>query len=197
VKTDEGPAKVRELIAVLRKIVTSAGMTLVIVHHDTKPPQNGQDQRRRSQRASGGDWFAGCECPVSVERLTERESLVFPQDYKFSTDPAPFTFTCHVDPKLQLITRLVGEDTTSDHAERAGVKGKLLEWLKTNGPASRTAMKKAGLGRWERIEGAVEELLREGRVDSAPGRKAGTSLYLLVGATVPASGDGSIGGLSE
>ena len=68
----------------LRTIVTTAGVTIIVVHHDTKPPVSGQDQRRRSQRASGGDWFAGCECPVSVERVGERESLVFPQDYKFS-----------------------------------------------------------------------------------------------------------------
>jgi RecA-family ATPase len=91
--TDEGPAKVRELTAVLRSIVTRAGVSIVIVHHDVKPSRNGeQDSRRRSQRASGGDWFAASECPVHVERLNDRESLVFPQDYKFMADPAPFTF---------------------------------------------------------------------------------------------------------
>jgi len=58
VKTDEGPTKVRELTAVLRTLVTQTGVTIAIVHHDTKPPATGQDQRRRSQRASGGDWFA-------------------------------------------------------------------------------------------------------------------------------------------
>jgi AAA domain-containing protein len=144
IKTDEGPAKVRELIAVLRAIVTTSDVTIVIVHHDTKSPQNGQDQRRRSQRASGGDWFAGCECPVHVERVAENETLVFPQDYKFSTDPAPFTFRCEVDGGL--IARLVGVDSCTDHAGRAGVRGKVLDWLNANGPASKTAMKRAGLG---------------------------------------------------
>ena len=53
IKTDEGPAKVRELIAVLRSIVTSAGVTIVIVHHDVKPPANGQDmQEGWRERAS-------------------------------------------------------------------------------------------------------------------------------------------------
>src|SRR5262249_646737 len=83
-KTDEGPAKVREFIGVLRHIVTTARVTIIIVHHDVEPPVNGQDIRRRSQRASGGDWFAGCECPVHVERVSEAESLIYPQDYKFS-----------------------------------------------------------------------------------------------------------------
>src|SRR5262249_47696564 len=122
--TDEGPAKVRELTGVLRRIVTSAGIAIVIVHHDTKPPQSGQDQRRRSQRASGADWFAASECPVHVERLSRGESLVFPEDYKFTDDPAPFTFTLEVTDGL--VTRLSGVDTTTEHAERAGLRGRVL-----------------------------------------------------------------------
>src|SRR5439155_22953701 len=107
-----------------------------------------QDLRRRGQRASGGDWFAGCECPVHIERINERESSVYPQDYKFSADPAPFTFACHLDGRL--ISHLVGHDSTTDHAENAGARGKLLDWLRANGPASKTAMKQAGF-RWETI----------------------------------------------
>jgi len=88
-KTDEGPAKVSELSAVLRRIINQTGVTIIIVHHDVKPLQTGQDTRRRSQRASGGDWFAASECPVHLERLGARESLFFPEDYKFTADPAP------------------------------------------------------------------------------------------------------------
>src|SRR4029453_10187611 len=77
-QTDEGPAKVRAATSVLRSIVTRAGVTIVVVHHDTKPPQNGQDQRRRSQRASGGDWFAACECPVPEGRECHPAPLAIP-----------------------------------------------------------------------------------------------------------------------
>jgi AAA domain len=174
VKTDEGPAKVRELIAVLRTIVTTAGVTIIIVHHDIKPAATGQDQRRRGQRASGGDWFAGCECPVHVERVGEHETLVYPQDYKFSADPAPFTFTCELDGPL--VKSLRGRDTTTQHAETAGVRGKLLAWIRANGPASKTAMKKAGFG-WETVGATLDGLLRDGLVDATPGRTAGSSLY--------------------
>lgn len=184
--TDEGPAKVRAATAVLRSIVTRAGVTIVIVHHDTKPPQSGQDQRRRSQRASGGDWFAASECPVHVERIGERETLMFPQDYKFSSDPEPFTFTCRTEGEY--ITRLVGADTDTEHAERAGVRGKVLDWLRTNGPATKTDMKKAGLGRWDTIEVALEHWQKAGKVDAGPGRKAGSLRYFVI---VPGSGDGS------
>jgi hypothetical protein len=189
VKTDEGPAKVRELIAVLRSVVTRTGVAIAIVHHDVKPPANGQDQRRRSQRASGGDWFAAAECPVHVERVSERESLVFPQDYKFSADPAPFTVACVTDGRY--IARLVGAMTTSDHAERAGIRGKVLEWLRVNGPATKTSMKKAGLGRWETIESALEHLEKDGQIDSAPGRKAGSLRYFVPSEPSRVPGDDS------
>jgi hypothetical protein len=191
-KTDEGPTKVRELIAVLRRIVTTAGVTIVMVHHDIKPPQNGQDQRRRSQRASGGDWFAACECPVHVERVGARESLVFPEDYKFTADPAPFTFTCRIEDGL--ITHLEGADSTSEHAEQAGIRGKIVDWLRVNGPSTKTAMRQAGLGRWERIEGALEGLLKAGTVDAGPGRKAGSLRYFVSGEPYQSTGDGSTGG---
>lgn len=184
--TDEGPAKVRELVAVLRSIVTATGVSIVIVHHDVKPPQNGQDQRRRSQRASGGDWFAAAECPVHIEKIGARESLVFPEDYKFTGDPAPFTFSLEIEDDL--IVRLVGIDTTTEHAERAGIRGKVLDWLRANGPASRTAMQKGGLARWETLEPALAALLKEGKVDAAPGRQKNSLRYFVP--SPPGSGGG-------
>jgi hypothetical protein len=176
-KTDEGPSKTRELVAVLRSIVTATGAAVVVVHHDVKPAANGQDQRRRSQRASGGDWFAACECPVHVEKIGSTDSLVYPEDYKHGPDPRPFTFACELTDGV--ITKLVGQDTTTEQAETAGASGKLLAWLKANGPASKSAMKKAGLG-WEAVEMHLSALLKAGKVDAGPGRKAGTYLYFVV-----------------
>ena len=187
-KTDEGPTKVREFTAVLRRIVTATGVTLVIVHHDVKPPVTGQDGRRRGQRASGADWFAVSECPVHVERVDERESLVYPQDYKFTADPAPFAFRCASDGRL--ITELVGRDLTTERAETAGARGKLLAWLRMNGPASKTGMKRAGFG-WESIAGLLDTLMREGKVDAMPGRTAQSLRYFVVGEPSPLSQDGS------
>jgi hypothetical protein len=193
-KTDEGPAKVRELVAVLRTIVTTTGVSIVIVHHDVKPPTNGQDQRRRSQRASGGDWFAACECPVHVEKIGARESLVFPEDYKHTADPDPFTFVCEIVDGF--IVRLVGRNTTTEHAETAGASGKLLAWLRTYGPASKTAMKKAGFG-WGAVENHLAALLKAGKVDAGPGRKAGDLLYFVVSEPSPGNRAGSTSGGSD
>jgi RecA-family ATPase len=49
--TDEGPAKVRDIGAVLRHIVVAAGVTVVVVHHDVKPPQTGT--RSASAQSAG------------------------------------------------------------------------------------------------------------------------------------------------
>jgi hypothetical protein len=193
-KTDEGPTKVREFIAVLRQIVTATGVTIIVVHHDIKPPVNGQDNRRRSHRASGGDWFAGCECPVHVERTTETESLVYPQDYKFSADPPPFTFKCLFNGRL--ITALVGVETTLERAETAGIRGQVLTWLRTNGPATKTALKQAGYG-WERIAALLEGLLKEGVVDEAPGRTASSRLYFVRGESSSPPQDSSPSGRND
>jgi len=189
--TDEGPAKVRQLTAVFRSIVTEAGVAVIVVHHDVKDPQTGQDLRRRGQRASGGDWFAASECPIHVERVGDGETLVYPQDYKFSQDPAPFTFSCEYDGLL--IKALVGRDTTTAHAETAGVRGKLLAWIQANPNCSKTAMKAAGFG-WDTISASLDSLQRDGLVDEAPGRKKGSKLYFAVNAQPsPKAEDSSAG----
>ena len=41
-------------------------------------------------------------------------------------------------------------------------------------------MKKAGFG-WETVETLLARLMKTGQVDAGPGRKAGTSLYFVVG----------------
>jgi hypothetical protein len=179
-KTDEGPAKVSELTAELRRIVQQTAVALVIVHHDVKPGRDGEDPRRRSHRASGGDWFAASECPIHVERLTDTDSLVYPQDYKFAADPAPFTVTVEFDGKL--VTRLVGTDTTTESAEIAGPRGKLLAWIKANGPVSKTAMRKAGFG-WKTLGTLVASLLESGHIDEVPGRQSSAPNYIATGKT--------------
>jgi hypothetical protein len=176
--TDEGPAKVRALVAVLRSIIAATGVTLVIVHHDVKPSATSPDLRRRSQRASGGDWFAACECPVHIERVNETESLVFPQDFKFAPDPAPFTFRCVLDGRL--IKGLIGKDATIEHAETAGERGRLLDWLRTQTtPRAKSVIREAGFRR-DTLDATLDALCRDGHVDAISGRKAGTYRYFAV-----------------
>lgn len=179
---DEGPAKVRLVTAVLRQLISEAALTIIAVHHDVKPSREGADPRRRGHRASGGDWFAVSECPIHVEQAGRGESLVYPQDYKFSADPAPFTFRCEYDGHL--ICRLVGLDTTTEGAEQAGDRGSLVEWLRTHGPSSKRALKGGLAVGWEKLNKLIESLEREGVLDSTPGPR-NSILYFVAGTTAP------------
>ena len=71
---------------------------------------------------------------------------------------------------------------STEHAEKAAVRGKVLDWLRLNGPASKRAMQQAGLARWEALEPVIAALQKEGKVDSAPGRQKGSLRYFVPGA---------------
>jgi hypothetical protein len=142
---DEGPGRVA-LIPVLRQIIRQTGATIVIVHHDTKPRPDGHDTRSRSQRASGGDWFAAAECPISVEYVSATESLIWPNDYKFSSTPDPWTMTLTLADKV--ITRITGRDMTPAAAEHAGQRGKLIAWLTAHPLVTRSRMRQSGVAAW-------------------------------------------------
>ena len=67
----------------------------------------------------------------------------------------------------------------------------MYEWLRANGPATKTTMKQAGLGRWETILNALEVLMKEGKVDAVPGRSAGSLRYFVPVEPSREPGDGS------
>jgi len=175
-KTDEGPAKVRELTAVLRRIVTEAGVSIALVHHDVKPTREGRDQRREGQRISGGDWFAACECPVYVEKVSGIASIIKPGDYKFTADPAPFSMTALID-NDKLVYRLAGADMSLEDAERAGARGKILDFLKANPKATKKDMKTAGICKWTVLGPLLEDMEEKGQIVSEPGRAKNSKLY--------------------
>ena len=48
-----------------------------------------------------------------------------------------------------------------------------------NGPSAKRSMQKAGLARWDTLEPIVEALLKEGKIDAAPGRQGGSLKYFV------------------
>jgi hypothetical protein len=113
-KTDEGPAKVRELTGVLRRIVNQAGVAIIIVHHDVKPPQQRPGAAPAQPAGVRGRLVRGVRRARSMpKRLSDAESLLFPQDYKFSADPSPIILDG------RLIARLDGTTVSSENAETA------------------------------------------------------------------------------
>ena len=191
IKTDEGPAKVRELIAALRSIVTEAG----------------RDHRHRPPRREAAGERAGSPPPEPAglrRRLVRRLRMPgsrragerhreprLPPGLQVLGRPDPFTFTCVLDGKL--IKALVGVGTTTEHAETAGERGRLLAWLATRpAGATKTDMRRAGFS-WRTLDGLLDGLERAQKIDSGPGRTAGSTRYFVVTPTIPEPGDGSTG----
>lgn len=170
---DKGPSEVAAITGYLRRLTVETGVTIGAVHHDVKPAQSGKDDRRRSHRASGGDWFAAAECPISFER-TGDSSLVIPEDYKFSVDPQPFSFRLETDdPKTPTWARLTAESASAEDAKTLALQQEILAFLAEHyGGGSGNAISKAVRARREDVAGCLEKLQQAGKVDCTG---AGTS----------------------
>jgi hypothetical protein len=130
---DKGPSEVAAITSYLRRLTIETGASASVVHHDVKPPANGKDERRRSHRASGGDWFASAECPITFEAAGETGSLVYPEQYKVSQDPQPFSFRLETDdPKAPTIAKLIGEATTAENAQALTLDQRVIRYVKEN-----------------------------------------------------------------
>ena len=58
-------------------------------------------------------------------------------------------------------------------------------------------MKTAGLAQWPAIEAALAQLMKDGKVDSGPGRKRGSLRYFVPGEPSRVNSDGSGDGATE
>jgi hypothetical protein len=87
---DKGPSEVTPITTFLRKLCVELDVTTGIIHHNTKPPAINGSGRKDSYNASGGDWFASCECPISFQSNGDSWTHVIPQNYKLSASPDPF-----------------------------------------------------------------------------------------------------------
>jgi hypothetical protein len=166
---DKGPSDVMPIVKAVFRPLTVKGITVHIVHHDTKPPSAGPDMRRRSHRASGGGWFSASECPVSFEKICEGRSLVTPEDFKFSSDPKPFTITYKEEgDKIWLI----GEDSSADEAQTLAIDEKVISYLSEHPAASGSALAKAIHVRKDAVLDSTTRLFEAGKLDYAPHGKA-------------------------
>jgi len=169
---DSGPDKVRNVTGFLRKLCVETGATILVVHHDVK--SNGFDMRRRSNRASGGDWFAACECPIAFESVEgeQHTTKVIPEDYKFSSDPDPFTFRLETDsPKNPNWMKLKLVDPEENKAKAVQqVKVKILSYLKAHADCSGNEIRQGVNVRRKSVTSALEELAKENKITEKEGK---------------------------
>src|SRR5262249_12441927 len=184
VHADEGPTEVQRITRFLRQIVVSTGATVLINHNDVKPPSNAKDERRRGHRASGGDWFAASECPIAFEPAGESCSLVYPESYKLSTDPAPFSFRIETDdPQRPVRASLIGEDTTVQRAPDFAAEKKILAYLAQDPGASGSRVATGCQMNKDTALMTLGRLKRAGKIDSVEAEKRGKATKWFIKTT--------------
>lgn len=167
---DKGPAEVRSITAYLRQLVNETGTSVLIVHHDVKPPQLGQDTRRRGHRASGGDWFASAECPIACEVVGENQTVCYPESYKLSMDPEPWTFRIESDDSRRpTVANLIGETATAVDAQNLAIDDAIVSYLLKNPGATGTTIGKALQKRKGDVFSSLDRLYAANKVDCVDG----------------------------
>ena len=131
------------LLTILRETTVD---TILLPHHDTKPGRDAKDDRTRAARANGGVTFSMVDLMVNFERLSGRECLAVPTNYKLAADPKPFKVrfeSATPDGEgFRDFIRAVAE--TSD--EDASVRNKVLKAVRENDwPATREVDQLAGI----------------------------------------------------
>lgn len=179
---DKGPAEVRAITAYLRRLTIETGTTVLIIHHDVKPPTNGTDTRRRGHRASGGDWFAASEAPIGAEILPDSErTMLYPESYKLSADPEPFCFTIKTDDaRYPTMAKIIGESTTVGDAATLVIDEAVLRFLASQPGASGNAIAKAIRKQRSEVSASLDRLFVLDKVDSEDGPRR-SKLWTLRG----------------
>lgn len=126
---DKGPSEVTPVTTFFRTMCVELGNTVGILHHNTKPMLFTNGTRKASYDASGGDWFASCECPIAFRSNGDKWTHVIPSDYKLDESPEPFEVSVYKDsagrPHIQ------GRESVEDHR-----LDKIIDFLKASPKSS-------------------------------------------------------------
>jgi hypothetical protein len=167
---DKGPSEVSVVTGILRRLASETGVAVVILHHDVKPARDGRDDRRRSHRASGGDWFAAADAPIALE-AAGAVTVAYPEDFKHGTDPRPFRYRVVEAAVGGLL--VIGEDIEAGtESKDLALQERTLNFLAEH-PRVSTRKVEAGLkGASNRaVRDALDVLMGEGKVDRTEGPK--------------------------
>lgn len=186
---DQGPAELKSVAKFLRKVQRETGCAIGLLHHDTKPQAGKPDDRARAQRASGGGLFSISDAPVHFESIHEGRYIAVPNSFKFSDDPAPFTFTLQIETVggQTVSWRLVGEEDSSAtvgqaNPERTALRAKILAHLRDKPQRSTRNIAEAVKANRDNVTDELERLKAAGVVEEDAGPKNGRMWTLAQGA---------------
>lgn len=160
---DQGPRELKPFALFVRRFIRETGAVVFIVHHDTKPPVNATDQRRRPQRASGGGIFSIADSPIHVDRVDEQRRMLVPSSFKFTADPPAVTLRLEQGPGW---LKLTGEETTALQPDDAALDLRILEFLKNSPYAFGNKVAVGVKARKDTVLARLKALSSSGLVDS-------------------------------
>jgi hypothetical protein len=163
---DQGPAEFNIIGQFLRRLRREThGLSILLVHHDTKPGRTGHESHDRPQRASGGALFAFCDSPIHLERVSAApfRSSVTPTSYKFMTTPPAFDFTLDVSVEggLRLVATL---DVAARTTRRNDCRDRILQFVKANPGLSANTIAKNVRGNRRIVLEEINALVAEGKL---------------------------------
>ena len=129
---DGGPEKgspVRRFVSEALEVVRS----VTLVHHDVKPPRDGQDARARAERASGGQVLSLADVPIGFTRLGPRAALVEWSLVKIGADGGPVRLdfesgTDHGGGFTDYL-RICASEADEGDTEDAAARERVREWV--------------------------------------------------------------------
>jgi len=175
VAVDQGPRELAPLIRFLRVVMRTTGCAIVLSHHDVKPPAGKPDDRARPQRASGGGIFSVAIAPIHLERLEpdRSQTLLTPGFFKFAPAPAPMLVSIESDnPHQPTWVRVIGTPTSAATAAGLVLHQRIRDHLGRHPGTSGSALARALQVRKAAVLAALEQLARDGEVDSYTKGKA-------------------------
>jgi hypothetical protein len=166
---DKGPSDVQPFARYCRQLSMEAKCTTLMAHHDTKPPSQGRDDRRRQDRISGGGLISHVDAPIHFERIGELPAvtLMAPSGWKHIETPAPLKLTLTLQDG---VARLLAEQTTTEASETLVHHERVLDYLRAHPYASTSDIRNGLKGmRHELVKLTLEQLFERGHVDVSRG----------------------------
>jgi hypothetical protein len=165
---DQGPRELKPLRDFFSRFLAATGATILLGHHDVKPPVSKTDERAAPHRASGGGIFSVIDCPIHAERLDAEatQALLTPSAYKLGATPPPLLITLESnDPSRPTRVTLTATEVDASDAGMLVLQRQVEDYVRRHPGHSGSEVAK-GLGRKKNaVLQALDLAFRAGTLD--------------------------------
>ncbi|MEO7189495.1 MAG: DnaB-like helicase N-terminal domain-containing protein [Vicinamibacterales bacterium] len=166
---DQGPRELQPFTAFVRRLIRETGTAVLLGHHAVKPVA-GYDNRKGSQRVSGGGLLSIAETPVEFTRIDDMTVLFTPRGFKHIATPEPIQL--RLETQGGVVSRLVADEFAPPPSEQQEAESRVLEAVRNDPGLSSSAIATRVKGRKGAVLEAVRLLGQNGRLKGVQEGKA-------------------------